>query len=117
MYYPQCDHYKYLTLVYLYHKALLSIQRHIPDHTDQSRGYRQSCLYSVRNSFVYSLDRTSHQCILGVKKKIAKTLNSYWNFFNKNRGRYVTSRSINNQQIFFSDIIDACRFGLAYLTL
>ena len=54
--------------VYLCHRDILSTKQHIPRHTDQSRGYRQRCLYSVRNIDVYSLYRTSHQHILYVRK-------------------------------------------------
>lgn len=54
---------------YLYYTELLSIQQHTPCHTDRSRDYIQSCLYSVQNTDVYSLDHTNPQCILLVKWK------------------------------------------------
>ena len=54
--------------LYLCHTKLLSIQQHSLCHTDRSRGYRQHCLYSVLNTVVYSLDRTSLQHILNIKK-------------------------------------------------
>ena len=50
--------------VYLYYSRFLSIQQYSLRHTDQSRDYMECCLYSVQNSFVYSLDRTIPQRIL-----------------------------------------------------
>ena len=55
-------------LANLYHKEFLSTLQHTLCHTDQSRDYTQRCLYSVLNTVVYSLDHTSLQHILYVKK-------------------------------------------------
>ena len=55
---------KIIDSVYLYYSRFLSIQQHTLCHTVQSRGYMERCSYSVQNSSVYSLDRTSPQRIL-----------------------------------------------------
>ena len=55
---------KMIDSVYLYYSRFLSNQQYSLRHTGQSCDYMESCPYSVQNSSVYNLDRTSPQSIL-----------------------------------------------------